>query len=211
MTFSLYQSLRAVPRDLIEVSQGFQLSPWQRFWRLEVPHATPSLVWNMMMSMSGGWFFIVAAEAITVGDRSLTLPGIGSYVATAIARQNLGAIGWALLAMLVVIVAYDQLLFGPSSPGPTSSVWIRRPARRVRAAGCWSGCAARAWSPDCRDPCARAGTGCAPCSWISERPSPCYRNSRRAPIAGSIASGYASSRSAPPTRYGLSRCTYRGR
>ena len=113
MTFSFYQSLRAVPRDLVEVSQGFQLSPWQRFWRLEVPHATPSLVWNMMMSMSGGWFFVVAAEAITVGDRSLTLPGIGSYVATAIARQNLGAIGWALLAMLVVIVAYDQLLFRP--------------------------------------------------------------------------------------------------
>ena len=113
MTFSFYQSLRGVPRDLIEVSKGFQLSAWQRFWRLEVPYATPSLVWNMMMSMSGGWFFVVAAEAITVGNQTLTLPGIGSYVAAAIVQKDLSAIAWALLAMLVVIVAYDQLLFRP--------------------------------------------------------------------------------------------------
>lgn len=113
MTFSFYQSLRGVPRDLIEVSKGFQLSAWQRFWRLEVPYATPSLVWNMMMSMSGGWFFVVAAEAITVGNQTLTLPGIGSYVAAAIVQKDLSAIAWALLAMLLVIVAYDQLLFRP--------------------------------------------------------------------------------------------------
>jgi NitT/TauT family transport system permease protein len=113
MTFSFYQSLRTIPRDLDEASRGFHLSAWQRFWRLEVPFAMPGLVWNMMMSMSGGWFFVVASEAISVGDRTISLPGIGSYVALAIDRKDLGAIGWAIATMLVVIVAYDQLLFRP--------------------------------------------------------------------------------------------------
>jgi NitT/TauT family transport system permease protein len=85
----------------------------QRFRRLELPFAMPGLIWNMMMSMSGGWFFVVASEAVTVGNQTITLPGIGSYVATAIAARDLGAIGWAILAMLVVIVIYDQLLFRP--------------------------------------------------------------------------------------------------
>jgi NitT/TauT family transport system permease protein len=113
MTFSFYQSLRTVPRDLSEVSRGFHLSGWQRFWKLEVPFSMPGLIWNMMMSMSGGWFFVVASEAITVGDNSITLPGIGAYLAQAIASRNLGAIGWVILAMTVVILAYDQLLFRP--------------------------------------------------------------------------------------------------
>jgi NitT/TauT family transport system permease protein len=69
MTFSFYQSLRTVPRDLSEVSRGFHLTPWQRFWKLEAPFSMPGLIWNMMMSMSGGWFFVVASEAITVGNR----------------------------------------------------------------------------------------------------------------------------------------------
>lgn len=84
MTFSFYQSLRTVPRDLVEVSRGFHLTPWQRFWKLDVPFAMPGLIWNMMMSMSGGWFFIVASEAITVGNNTFTLPGIGAYLAQAI-------------------------------------------------------------------------------------------------------------------------------
>jgi NitT/TauT family transport system permease protein len=113
MTFSFYQSLRTIPRDLDEASRGFHLSAWQRFWRLEVPFAMPGLVWNMMMSMSGGWFFVVASEAISVGDRTITLPGIGSYVALAIDHKDLHAIFWAIATMLVVIVAYDQLLFRP--------------------------------------------------------------------------------------------------
>ncbi len=71
-------------RDLAEVSEGFRLSPWQKFWQLETPFAVPSLIYNMMMSMSGGWFFVVAAEAITVGDTTIKLPGIGSYLAVAI-------------------------------------------------------------------------------------------------------------------------------
>jgi NitT/TauT family transport system permease protein len=113
MTFSVYQSLRTVPMELIEAARMYHLSPWRRFWRLEVPHAIPSLVWNMMMSVSGGWFFVVASEAITVAGQSILLPGVGSYIATAIAQRDLGAIGWAVLVMFIVILLYDQLLFRP--------------------------------------------------------------------------------------------------
>jgi NitT/TauT family transport system permease protein len=113
MTFSMYQSMRNVPKDLEEASQSFHLSGWQRFWRLDVPFAMPGLIWNTMMSMSGGWFFVVASESITVGNTTVTLPGIGSYVALAIQKQNLPAIGYAILTMLLVIIAYDQLLFRP--------------------------------------------------------------------------------------------------
>ena len=113
MTFSFYQSLRTLPKDLDEASRSFRLSGWQRFWRLEVPFAMPGLIWNTMMSMSGGWFFVVASEAISVGDNTITLPGIGSYVAMAIDHRDLPAVGWAVLTMLLVILAYDQLLFRP--------------------------------------------------------------------------------------------------
>ncbi|UEP43504.1 ABC transporter permease [Burkholderia sp. B21-005] len=113
MTFSFYQSLRTVPRDLSEVSRGFHLTPWQRFWKLEVPFSMPGLIWNMMMSMSGGWFFVVASEAITVGNQTITLPGVGGYLAQAISDKNLGAVGWVIVAMSVVILAYDQFLFRP--------------------------------------------------------------------------------------------------
>ncbi|WP_235522901.1 ABC transporter permease [Novosphingobium sp. Leaf2] len=113
MAFSFYQSLRSVPSDLDEVSRGFGLSPVRRFLRLDLPFATPALVWNMMMSMSGGWFFVVASEAITVGNTTVTLPGIGSWLALAIAREDFVAIGWAVGAMAVVIVLYDQLVFRP--------------------------------------------------------------------------------------------------
>ncbi len=113
MTFSFYQSLRTVPRDLSEVSRGFHLTSWQRFWKLEVPFSMPGLIWNMMMSMSGGWFFVVASEAITVGNQTITLPGIGAYLAQAISDKNLGAVGWVIVAMSIVILAYDQFLFRP--------------------------------------------------------------------------------------------------
>jgi NitT/TauT family transport system permease protein len=145
MTFSMYQSMRNVPKDLEEASQSFHLSGWQRFWRLDVPYAMPGLIWNTMMSMSGGWFFVVASESITVGNTTVTLPGIGSYVALAIQKQNLPAIGYAILAMLLVIIAYDQLLFRPvvawadkfrfeqtaSASAPTS--WMLDLFRRTRA------------------------------------------------------------------------------
>jgi NitT/TauT family transport system permease protein len=113
MAFSFYQSLRTVPRDLEEATQNFRFSAWQRFWRLEVPFAMPGLIWNMMMSMSGGWFFVVASEAITVGDTTITLPGIGAYLAEATDQKNLAAVGWVVLTMVVVIILYDQLMFRP--------------------------------------------------------------------------------------------------
>jgi NitT/TauT family transport system permease protein len=145
MTFSMYQSIRNVPKDLEEASQSFHLSGWQRFWRLDVPFAMPGLIWNTMMSMSGGWFFVVASEAITVGNTTVTLPGIGSYVALGIQKQNLPAIGYAILTMLLVIIAYDQLLFRPvvawadkfrfeqtaAATAPTS--WMLDLFRRTRA------------------------------------------------------------------------------
>ncbi len=113
MTFSLYQSLRTVPHDLAEAADMFHLSAWQRFWRLELPFATPPLIWNMMMSVSGGWFFVVASEAITVSGQTILLPGIGSYISLAIAAKNLHAIGWAIVAVLGGVILYDQLFFRP--------------------------------------------------------------------------------------------------
>jgi NitT/TauT family transport system permease protein len=113
MAFSFYQALRTIPTDLDETSRSFRFSGWQRFWRLEVPFAMPGLVWNMMMSMSGGWFFVVASETISVGDIHIALPGIGSYVARAIEERDLAAIGWAISAMTIAILFYDQLLFRP--------------------------------------------------------------------------------------------------
>ncbi len=113
MAFSFYQSLRNVPADLVEVSRGFALTPWQKFWQLETPFAMPGLIWNMMMSMSGGWFFVVASEAIAVGDNTTKLPGIGSYIDLANSRSDYGAIIAAVVMMGIVILAYDQLLFRP--------------------------------------------------------------------------------------------------
>ncbi len=113
MAFSFYQSLRTLPADLEEVSTQFNLSPWQRFTKLELPFATPALVWNTMMSMSGSWFFVVASESLTVGNRSLALPGIGTWLALAIDRGDVRAVIWAVVAMGLVILLYDQLLFRP--------------------------------------------------------------------------------------------------
>src|SRR3979490_1229502 len=113
MAFSFYQSLRTIPNDLDAVSRQFGFSPWRRFVRLELPFATPGLVWNVMMSMSGGWFFVVASEAITVGKTTIALPGIGSWLALALERQDMGAVAIGVGAMAVVILIYDQLIFRP--------------------------------------------------------------------------------------------------
>ena len=145
MAFSLYQSIRTVPPELREAARVFQLSAWQRFWRLELPFAMPGLLWNMMMSMSGGWFFVVASEAISVSNQNIRLPGIGSYIALAIEARDLGAIGWAIGAMLIGILLYDQLFFRPliawadrfrfeegsgeSAPGSWLLTWLRRTDR----------------------------------------------------------------------------------
>jgi len=113
MAFSAYQGFRTVPAELKEAAQVFKLSGWQQFWRLELPFATPGLLWNMMMSMSGGWFFVVASEAISVSNQNIKLPGIGSYIALAIEQKDLHAIAWAICAMLIGVILYDQLFFRP--------------------------------------------------------------------------------------------------
>jgi len=122
MAFSFYHSLRSIPDELNEAARAFHLGPWMRFWRVEVPFAMPALIWNMMMSMSGGWFFVVAAEAISVGHTTVTLPGVGSYIARAIQERSLTAIGWAIAAMFIVILIYDQVLFRPLT---ASADWFR--------------------------------------------------------------------------------------
>ncbi len=113
MTFSFYQSLITLPNDLKEACTMFHLSAWQRFWRLEVPFGMQGLLWNSMMSMSGSWVFLVAAEAISVGPYQISLPGIGSYIALAITQKNLIAIFYVILTMLIVIALYDQIFFRP--------------------------------------------------------------------------------------------------
>jgi len=113
MTLSVYQSLRTVPDDLRDAAQACHLSPWKRFWRLEVPFAMPGLVWNMMMSASGGWFFIVASESVTLGQAHYAVPGLGSYVAAALVARDGVALGWGLAVMVAVILFYDQIAFRP--------------------------------------------------------------------------------------------------
>jgi NitT/TauT family transport system permease protein len=113
MTFSFYQSLRTVPKELDEAVTLYRLSGWQRFTKLEVPSATIGLVWNGMMSFGGGWFFVVASEAISVLNQKYTLPGIGSYVAAAVEAKNLSNLGWALLTIAITIALVDQLFWRP--------------------------------------------------------------------------------------------------
>jgi NitT/TauT family transport system permease protein len=113
MTFGFYQSLKMVPHDLREASAMFQLSSWQRFWKVEVPFSMSGLLWNMMMSMSASWFFVVLSEAIAVAHQEIRLPGVGSYIALAIEQRDLHAVAYAILTMVVVIFLYDQILFRP--------------------------------------------------------------------------------------------------
>ncbi|MFN6539423.1 MAG: ABC transporter permease [Nostoc sp. EkiNYC01] len=113
MTFSFYQSLRTVPPELNEAATLYRLSAWQRFTKLEVPSAMIGLLWNAMMSFGGGWFFVAASEAISVLNQKYTLPGIGSYVAAAVAKEDLSALAWALLTIVVIVLLVDQLFWRP--------------------------------------------------------------------------------------------------
>jgi NitT/TauT family transport system permease protein len=113
MTFSFYGSLRTIPTDLREVAQVHRFGWWKRFRTLEVPSAAIGLVWNSMMSMAGGWFFLTVTEAFTLGDHDFRLPGIGSYMSVAIDRGNVPAMLAAIAAMVTMIVAVDQLVWRP--------------------------------------------------------------------------------------------------
>jgi NitT/TauT family transport system permease protein len=113
MTFSFYHSLITQPRDLDEAARAYRLTKWQRFWKLDVPSSMIGLVWNAMMSMGGGWFFLTAAEAITVSGRQYTLPGMGSYIGEAIAQGSIGKVGIAVAVMVILVVGVNILFFRP--------------------------------------------------------------------------------------------------
>jgi NitT/TauT family transport system permease protein len=113
MTFSYIASLRSIPTELHEVARIHRFPFWTRFRTVEVSSSVIGLVWNSMMSMAGGWFFLTVNEAFTLGDRDFRLPGVGSYMAVAIDKGDRRAMAWAVLAMTVMIVAVDQLLWRP--------------------------------------------------------------------------------------------------
>lgn len=113
MILSFYQSLKTLPNELRDAAMNLQLGAWQRFWRLEVPFAMPALLWNTMVSLSASWFFVVASEAFSIANQQISLPGIGSYISYATLTSNYHAIGYAIFAMLLVIILYDQLIFRP--------------------------------------------------------------------------------------------------
>jgi NitT/TauT family transport system permease protein len=113
MTFSFYHSLRSVPNDQREVAAAYHFTWWERLRWVELPFATIGLVWNSMMSMAGGWFFLMVSEAFVLGDKDFRLPGLGSYMSVAVAQGNRGAMAWAVFAMTLMIVVLDQLLWRP--------------------------------------------------------------------------------------------------
>ncbi len=113
MTFAWFQSLTTIPKELREASSIFRLNNWMQFRTLELPFAAISLVWNSMMSWAGGWFFLMAAESFTVGQRDFRLPGLGSYLHEAANQENFQAIFWGVATLVLVIVLLDQFIWRP--------------------------------------------------------------------------------------------------
>src|ERR1019366_4342264 len=113
MTFSVYSSIKNVPAEMLEAAQVYRLSWWQRFMQLEMPYATIGLVWNSMMSVAGGWFFLMACEMFVLGNRDLRLPGLGAYLPTARDAGGVRAIVWGVIVMVAVIVLIDQAIWRP--------------------------------------------------------------------------------------------------
>ncbi|HEX6905267.1 MAG TPA: ABC transporter permease subunit, partial [Terriglobales bacterium] len=150
MTFSVYSSMKSIPREMLEAAEVYRLNWWQKLVQLELPYAAIGLVWNSMMSVAGAWFFLMACEMFVLGNRDLRLPGLGSYLQTASNAGNMRAILWGLLAMIAVIVLLDQLIWRPviawsekfkmeqveASEAPRSWIldWLRR-SRAVSAIG----------------------------------------------------------------------------
>ena len=144
MTFSFYHSLQAIPPDLIEASQVYRFNWWRRFSKVELPYSTVGLVWNGMMSMAGGWFFLTINEAFRLGDRDFRLPGVGAYMSVAIDKGDRGAMVAAVVAMVIMIIIVDQLFWRPLvawsarfkfedvGSAVTSQSWLLRLLRRSR-------------------------------------------------------------------------------
>jgi len=114
MAFSFYASLKAIPRELREASQIYGFGKWQRFVELELPYGAIGLVWNSMVSVAGGWFFLMACEMFVLGKRDFRLPGLGSYLQTAAGNGDTGAIYWGLGTMIGVILLIDQMVWRPA-------------------------------------------------------------------------------------------------
>ena len=113
IAFSFYSSLKTIPRDLREAAIIYRFSRWQRFMQLDLPFSTIGLVWNSMMSVAGGWFFLMACEMFVLGDKDFRLPGLGSFLQTAASNGNTRAMLWGLAMMVAVIVLMDQLIWRP--------------------------------------------------------------------------------------------------
>ena len=113
IAFSFYSSLKTIPRDLREAAIIYRFSPWQRFLELDLPFSTIGLVWNSMMSVAGGWFFLMACEMFVLGDKDFRLPGLGSFLQTAASSGNTRAMLWGLGTMVAVIVLMDALIWRP--------------------------------------------------------------------------------------------------
>ena len=113
MAFSVYSSLKNIPREMLEAAQLYRLSWWQKFVQLELPHTAISLIWNSMMSVAGGWFSLMVCEMFVLGNRDLRLPGLGSYLQTASNAGATRSIVWGLIVMVAVIVLIDQIVWRP--------------------------------------------------------------------------------------------------
>jgi NitT/TauT family transport system permease protein len=113
MAFSVYSSMKNIPREMLEAAEVYRLSAWQKFVQLELPYSAIGLIWNSMMSVAGAWFFLMACEMFVLGNRDLRLPGLGSYLQSASNAGDMGAILWGLLVMITVIVLMDQLIWRP--------------------------------------------------------------------------------------------------
>ena len=174
MTFSFYHSLRSVPREQIEVATLYRFGWWRRLLRVELPFATTGLVWNSMMSMAGGWFFLMINEAFQLGDKDFRLPGLGSYMSVAVAQHDRRAQVWAIVAMVTMIVVLDQLLWRPlvvwaqrfrveeCGDQASMSSWFYDLLRRSRVLQTLGGLLRRARSSGARRPAEPASAPAAP-------------------------------------------------
>jgi NitT/TauT family transport system permease protein len=113
MAFSFYSSLKSIPRDMREAAKIYQFNWYQRFTNIELPYSAIGLVWNSMMSVAGGWFFLMACEMFVLGDKDFRLPGLGSYLQTAASAGDTQGILWGVGTMVLVIVLMDQVVWRP--------------------------------------------------------------------------------------------------
>jgi NitT/TauT family transport system permease protein len=132
ITFGFYHSLVTIPSELLEAARVYRLNWWQRFRRVELPASAIGLMWNSMMSFGGGWFFVAQSEAITVLNKNIKLPGLGSYMATAVEAGDTRAASYAIVAMIATILVIDQLVWR----GPRNSSSSRPRRKTPRHRGC---------------------------------------------------------------------------